>query len=99
MDTTEDRVVDEIGVTALRDHLAETVTEVQHDGRRVYLTKGGRRVAALVPVDEAEMLDRLEDEYFARRVEEVLAAQGDKPLKPYAQVLADVAAADRGEAA
>jgi prevent-host-death family protein len=99
MDTTETRVDDELAVTAFRDHMAETITEVQHDGRRVYLTKAGRRVAALVPVDEAEMLDELEDEYFARRAEEVLAAQGDKPLKPYSQVLAEVAEADRGAAA
>lgn len=98
MDTTEHRD-DELAMTAFRDHLAETVADVQHDGRRVYLTKAGRRVAAVVPVDEAEMLDQLEDDYFARRAEEVLAAQGDKPFKPYAQVLAEVAEAEREAAA
>jgi mRNA interferase RelE/StbE len=96
MDTTEYRG-DELAMTAFRDHLAETVANIQHDGRRVYLTKAGRRVAAVVPVDEAELLDRLEDEYFGRRAEEALAAQGDKPFKTYAELLAEVDAADRAK--
>lgn len=98
MGTTEQRG-DEVAMTAFRDHLAETVANIQYDGRRVYLTKAGRRVAAVVPVDEAEMLDRLEDEYFARRAEEALAAQGDRPFKTYAELLAEVAEADRSAAA
>jgi prevent-host-death family protein len=71
---------DELDLAAFRDRLAEAVADVQDDGRRLYLTEDGRRVAAVVPVDEAEWLDQLEDRYFARRAEEILAAQGDRPL-------------------
>lgn len=72
---------DEVDLGVFGGRLAETVAEIQGDGRRVYLTEDGRRVAAIVPVDEVELLDRLEDDYFARRAEEALTAQGGKPFK------------------
>lgn len=77
---------DEVDLGVFGGRLAETVAEVQGDGRRVYLTKDGRRVAAIVPVDEAELLDQLEDDYFARHAEEVLAAQGDRPYTTFDQL-------------
>ncbi|WP_205327080.1 type II toxin-antitoxin system Phd/YefM family antitoxin [Glycomyces sp. YM15] len=78
MDPTETHD-DELDMREATVRLDQTITRMQNDGRRVYLTRDGRRVAALVPVDEAELLDRLEDHSLARSAESAKAAQGDRP--------------------
>jgi prevent-host-death family protein len=102
MDVTERP--DELAVTAFRSHLSETVDEVERVGRRVYLTKAGRRVAAVVPVDLVKRLDELtealeeaEDRYLAERAMAAKAAQGDKPYKTLEELM-DEYTKEHGEA-
>jgi prevent-host-death family protein len=94
---------DELAVTAFRDRLSATVDDVEH-GRRVYLTKAGRRVAAVVPVDVLKRLDELtaaleeaEDRYLAERAMAAKAAHGDRPYKSLDQLMLEYAE-EHGEA-
>jgi prevent-host-death family protein len=96
MDTTEHRS-DEVTVSELRDHLSTTVDAVFHEGRRIYLTRSGRRVAAVVPVDDAEALEEAEDRYLAERAMAAKAAQGDRPYKTLEELMAEYTKA-HGEA-
>ncbi len=48
----------EIGVKALREHLAETLNDAIVRREIVYITSRGRRVAAIVPVTVAERIER-----------------------------------------
>lgn len=89
----------EMSVSELRAHLAEVLNEASYSGARTYITRAGRRIAAVVPVDEAELLESAEDAYLIQLAEEAKANQGDKPYKPLSQVLAELAAEDSGEAA
>ena len=52
----------EMPVTDVRDRLADVVNEAAYGGRVTYLTRHGRRLAAIVPVETAEAAERWEDE-------------------------------------
>lgn len=44
-----------------RSGLAQLVERVRHRLERVCLTKHGRRVVAIVPIEDLELLEKLED--------------------------------------
>lgn len=73
-----------------RANLPELLDDVR-DGGVVYLTRYGKRLAALVPADAAEHLQRLEDEYWSHRARDAMAAS-DKPSIPWAHVVAELEA-------
>ncbi|MPY99589.1 MAG: type II toxin-antitoxin system prevent-host-death family antitoxin [Actinophytocola sp.] len=60
----------EVPVSEARDRLAELVDAVRDDDSFVYLTRRGKRVAALMPPDIAANYEKIEDEYWSRRAEE-----------------------------
>lgn len=88
--------MNEISVGELRIHLADVLNEVAYTGTRTVITRAGKRIAAVVPVDEADMLEEAEDAHLLKLAEEAKAAQGDKPYSTLADVLADFAE-DLGE--
>ncbi|MEU5596609.1 type II toxin-antitoxin system prevent-host-death family antitoxin [Streptomyces sp. NPDC020298] len=47
----------EFGVRELRANLGDVISDVAVRGRIVYVTSYGRRVAAIVPVPDAEALE------------------------------------------
>ncbi len=81
----------EISISHARAHLPELLDNVR-DGGVVYLTRYGKRLAALVPPDAAEYLDRLEDEYWSKRAKEAIDA--NEPTVPWEEVVAELEAAD-----
>lgn len=44
-----------------RDHFAETIDRVRINGERVVIQRSGRSMVAIVPLDDLETLQRLED--------------------------------------
>jgi prevent-host-death family protein len=82
----------EVSVSHARANLPELLDDIR-DGGTVYLTRYGKRIAALVPADAAEYLDRLEDEYWSRRARE--AVDSDEPSIPWTQVVAELEVADK----
>lgn len=66
----------ELPATEVRNRMAELLDAVA-DGTFVYLTRRGKRVAALMPADVAENYERIEDEYWARRAAEAREQAGD----------------------
>lgn len=62
----------EITVTDARGKLPKLLDNEVRDGGRVYLTRNGRRVGALVPVDVAEHQEEIEDAYWSQRAAAVL---------------------------
>lgn len=79
--------VTELSATDVRSRLPELLEEVR-DGGIVYLTRYGRRIAALVPADVAENYERIEDEYWARRAAGARAS-GEPPV-PWDQAVAEL---------
>jgi len=66
------------------------------DGEFVYLTRRGKRVAALMPADIAEHYEQIEDDYWARRGIEAQERMREHPeaAVPWAQVIAELERAD-----
>ncbi len=79
--------VRELPASEVRARLPELVEAVR-DGEFVYVTRYGKRVAALVPADVAENYERIEDEYWAGRAAEVRRS-GHDPV-PWADAVAEL---------
>ena len=66
--------VTERRISEARESFSTTINRVTFGGERVVLTRHGRRVAAVVPIEDLELLEQLED---ARDLDEVRAALAD----------------------
>ncbi len=55
------------------DRLAEAAAHAERGDGRVMLTRGGKAVAAVVPIEDVEALEAWEDEQDFRAAEEALA--------------------------
>jgi prevent-host-death family protein len=53
--------VAEARISEARESFSTTVNRVAYGGERVVLTRHGKRVAAVVPLDDLELLEALED--------------------------------------
>jgi prevent-host-death family protein len=45
----------------LKEHIAGVLSRVQYGGERVFVTRHGKEVAAVVSIEDARLLDELED--------------------------------------
>jgi prevent-host-death family protein len=83
---------DEAPISEARDHLTELVSRAAHDGQITYITRRGRRMAAIVPLEVAEAADAAEDAYLS-----ALASDSQAELdaggrtRPLAAVVTDLA--------
>ena len=50
--------MNEISVVDLRKNLADVLNDAAVQGKTFYVTRNGRRIAAIVPVPMAEQIDR-----------------------------------------
>ena len=91
----------EVSVTEARSAFADLVNRAAYAHESAYLTKQGKRVAALVPADALDLLDRVEDlvlslEAHARLDDGGLLKASDAELiaasRPLADVLSDLGA-------
>lgn len=83
--------VREVPATEARNRMAELIDAVA-DGEFVYLTRRGKRVAALMPADVAEHYEQIEDEYWARKATEAHERLHNNPAAavPWDQVIAEL---------
>lgn len=59
----------DLSMSDARDHFADVVSRAAYAGRITYVTRRGQRMAAIVPAEVAESIERAED------VEDVAAAR------------------------
>ncbi|HEX5118331.1 MAG TPA: type II toxin-antitoxin system prevent-host-death family antitoxin [Pseudonocardiaceae bacterium] len=76
----------EVTVSHARAHLPELVDQVRQ-GRTVYLTRYGKRQAALVAPATADEAERQEDAYWSARAYEAEASPGEST--PWPEVIAE----------
>jgi prevent-host-death family protein len=82
--------ITELPASEARARLSELLDAVA-DGKFVYLTRHGRRVAALMPADIAENYERIEDDYWAKRADQASASDA----VPWDQAIAELEAGGR----
>jgi prevent-host-death family protein len=61
-------------ISEARESFSTTINRVAFGGDRVVLTRHGRRVAAVVPIEDLDLLESIED---ARDLDDVRAALRD----------------------
>lgn len=75
-----------VSIAEIRDKLADAINRVAYAGERVVLERRGKPVAVLVSVDDAELLEQLENEADLKALRKARKEKG-KPV-PLAQVKA-----------
>ncbi|MGN8244508.1 type II toxin-antitoxin system Phd/YefM family antitoxin [Cellulomonas soli] len=64
-------------VTEARSHLSEVVNRAAYNGEAVYLTRRGRRLAAVVPAEVLEAYEAAEDAADVEAARAALAEGGE----------------------
>jgi prevent-host-death family protein len=77
-----------MSVAKIRNNLAEALNRAAYAGERVILERRGKPVAALVSIDDVELLERLEDEADLRAARKA-RKEGGKPI-PFDHVMAEL---------
>ena len=65
-----------------RERLAEVLNRVAFAKDRVRITRRGRAIAAVVPIEDLELIERLEDKIDLREAEQALAEVGEEGTIP-----------------
>lgn len=66
----------EMALTEARLHLADVVNRAAYGGEGIYLTRNGRRLAAIVPVEVLDALETIEDRIDVEAAEASYAEAG-----------------------
>ncbi len=69
-------------ISEARDQLADLGNRVAQRGERIVVERRGKHLFALVPVEDLELLERLED---AMDLDAIRSAKGE-PVKPWPKV-------------
>ena len=64
-------------ISEARGDFSTTINRVAYGGERVVLTRHGKRVAAVVPVEDLELLESLEDAVDVEEARRVLAEESE----------------------
>jgi prevent-host-death family protein len=64
---------DTLNSTDARENMAEVLNRVAYAKDRVRITRRGKEVAAVVPIEDLELIERLEDEIDIREAKKALA--------------------------
>jgi prevent-host-death family protein len=80
----------QLEVTELRHKFAETINRVGFGKERVTLTRHGKAVVALVPVEDLELLESLEDRINLEEARAALIEAKAQGTTPWEQVKAEL---------
>ncbi len=73
----------ELSTTAAREDFSEVINRAAYGKERVVLTRRGKKLVAVIPVEDLEKLEALEDELdiaAAEKAEKRAKAKGEKPV-------------------
>ena len=79
-----------VSVSEAREGFADLVNRVAYGNERVLVTRRGRPIAAVIPMEQVEFLERAEDEFDLRMAEEALKELEHAPAIPWGHVKRDL---------
>ena len=83
-------MTDTMNSTDARERLADVLNRVAYAKDRVRITRRGKAVAAVVPIEDLELIERLEDEIDIREAKKALADVRKNGTIPWAKVKKDL---------
>lgn len=78
--------MDTLNTTEARENLADVLNRVAYAKSRVRITRRGRDIAAVVPIEDLELIERLENEIDIREAEKALKEAEEKGTIPWQEV-------------
>jgi prevent-host-death family protein len=72
-----------LAVSEARKDLSETLNRVRYEGSRVVLHRRGKNIAAIVPVEDLELLEEIEDRIDLVEVKKALRESRKKGTIPW----------------
>ena len=69
-----------VSVRQLRQGMSDAMSRVAYQGERIIVERNGRPVAALVPVEDLEAIEALEDRIDLEEAKRILADPAEKPV-------------------
>ena len=75
-----------ISISSAREELADALNRVAYGGERIMIHRRGKNVAALVPVEDVKLLERLEDQIDLDLARKALAEAKRKGTIPWSQI-------------
>jgi prevent-host-death family protein len=79
-----------VSVSEARESFADIVNRVAYRNERVLVTRRGKPIAALIPMEQVEFLERTEDEYDLREALDALADPANGVTYPLEEVEAEL---------
>ncbi len=73
----------EMSIKEVRDNLADALNRVAYGGERVVLARRGKGVAALVSMEDLQLLQQMEDRADVRAARKALKDKGEITLEEY----------------
>ncbi len=75
--------------TEAREHFADTLNRVSYRGERIVVCRrGGRDVAAVVPMEDLKLLQQIEDKRDVEAIKKSLAEPGERmPYRKFRKTL------------
>jgi prevent-host-death family protein len=87
-----------MNVRDVRAHLAEVLTRAQN-GSPTVIMRNGEPVAAVVPIEDFNVLEDAIDRYFSREADRDLTENPDAPTYSMSEVVAAIFEEDTGQGA
>ncbi len=81
-----DGTVDSVNTTEVRENLAEVLNRVAYGKDRVRITRRGKQLAAVVPIEDLEYLEQMEKEIDIREVKKALVEMKENGTIPWDEV-------------
>ena len=78
--------MDSMKTSDARDNLAEVLNRVAYAKDRVRIMRRGKAIAAIVPIEDLELIEHLEDEVDVREARKALKEAEAKGTIPLAEV-------------
>lgn len=88
--TTDEHRAGHVTVSEARQDFADLVNRAAYGHERVRVVRRGREIAAIVPIQDVEFLERLEDEFDLEEARAVLADPESANPIPWEQVEAEL---------
>jgi len=72
-----------ISTADARDQLSEMINRAAYGKERIVLTRRGKALVALVPLDDLKLLEELEEQIDLEEAKKAWKVQGKKPIKSW----------------
>ncbi|MCP4896170.1 MAG: type II toxin-antitoxin system Phd/YefM family antitoxin [bacterium] len=82
--------MDSINTTEAREKLADVINRVAYAKDRVRITRRGKQVAAVVPIEDLELLEHMENQIDIREAKKALAEARKHGTVPWDEVKKDL---------